>query len=77
MSAVVITRTIPVPRGATTVERWSIRLGAALTAWATTRAEARQERRERMLQQIQATQTARHDTRYIEHLLAQQGLPRR
>ncbi|WP_300267828.1 hypothetical protein [Microbacterium sp.] len=74
MSAMAITRAQAFPRGATAVERWSIRLAASVTRWATRRAERRQERHEAMLAAIQAENTRKADPRAIEHLLAQVGL---
>ena len=74
MSAVVITRTVPVPRGASALERASIRIAGALTRWATARAERREERREAMLLAIQAEQVQKADPRAADHLLAQAGL---
>ena len=77
MSAVVTTRAIVVPRGATGLERASIRLAAAVTRWATLRAERREDRRAELLAAIMAQQTAKADPRATDHLLAQMGLPRR
>ncbi|GAB3633657.1 hypothetical protein GCM10027421_30100 [Microbacterium shaanxiense] len=74
MSAVAITRVIPVPRGASLIERASIRLAAAITRWATGRAQRREDRRATMLTAIQAEQTRRTDPLATEHLLAQVGL---
>lgn len=76
MSALVSTRTYVVPRGATTMERWSIRTADAITRWATSRAERREHRRDAMLAAIQAEQTRKPDPRAVDHLLAQMGLPR-
>lgn len=77
MSAVAITRVYTVPRGASALERATIRLADTVTRWATQRAERRQDQRERMLLGIQEQQTRRADDRAAEHLLAQMGLPRR
>ena len=77
MSAVAITRTYALPRGATALERLSIRLAAALARWATRRAERRQDRHDMMLASIQDAQTRAPDPRAAEHLLAQAGLRRR
>jgi len=77
MSAVAATRTITVPRGATAFERFSIRIAAAVTRWATARAERRQGRHEAMLAAIKEEQTRKPDPRAADHLLAQMGLPRR
>jgi len=74
MSAVVITRAHAVPRGATALERASIRLAEAVARWAIARAELREDRREAMLAAIQAEQTRRADPRATDHLLAQVGL---
>ena len=74
MSAVVVTRTIAVPRGATVIERSSIRLAAVVTRWATERAERREDRRVAMLAAIKADQTRKADPRAVDHLLAQVGL---
>lgn len=74
MSAVVVTRTIVVPRGANAIERVSIRLAAAVTRWATERAEHREDHRVAMLAAIKADQTRRADPRAAEHLLAQVGV---
>lgn len=74
MSAVAATHAIPVPRGASTIERASIRLAAAMTGWATRRAERREDRQERMLVAIQEQQTRTRDPLATDHLLAQVGL---
>lgn len=74
MSAVVITRAHAVPRGATALERASIRLAEAVARWAIARAELREYRHEAMLAAIQAEQTRRADPRATDHLLAQVGL---
>lgn len=74
MSAVVVTRTIVVPLGATVIERSSIRLAAVMTRWATGRAERREDRRVAMLAAIKADQTRKADPRAAKHLLAQVGL---
>ena len=74
MSAAVVTSALPIPCGASAIERGSIRVAAAVTRWATARAELRQERHERMLQQIQADQVAKPDPRAIDYALAQLGL---
>jgi len=74
MSAVVITRPYPVPRGATALERVSIRVAEAVARWATARAELREDRREAMLAAIQAQQTRTADPRAADHMLAQMGL---
>lgn len=76
MSAVPATRAITVPRGASTIERVSIRFAAAMTRWAIRRAERREDRRERMLAAIQEQQTRRVDPRAAVHLLAQMGMRR-
>ncbi len=77
MSAVAITRTYAVPRGATALERWSIRIAGAVTRWATARAERRLDRNEAMLAAIQAEQTQKADPRAADRMLAQMGAPRR
>lgn len=77
MSAVVITRTHAVPRGATALERASIRLADAVTRWAMRRGELRQERRDAMLAAVQAEQTRKADPRAADHMLAQVGVIRR
>ncbi|WP_426182485.1 hypothetical protein [Microbacterium sp. TWP3-1-2b2] len=77
MSAVTATRAITIPRGASTIERASIRLAAAMTGWATRRAERRGDRRERMLAAVKEQQTRKNDSRATDHLLSQMGLPRR
>ncbi|GGD84961.1 hypothetical protein [Microbacterium murale] len=77
MSAVAITRTHAVPRGATALERASIRLADAVTRWAMRRAELRQERRDAMLAAVQAEQTRKADPRAADHMLAQVGVIRR
>ncbi|MDQ0641875.1 hypothetical protein [Microbacterium murale] len=74
MSAVVATRAIAVPRGASTIERTSIRLAAAMTRWATRRAERRQDRRAAMLVSIKDEQTRKPDPRATDHALAQMGM---
>lgn len=74
MSAVVATRTVAVPRGASTIERASIRLAAAMTRWATRRAERRQERHEATLDAIRTAQTRRAQPLAADHLLAQMGM---
>ncbi len=74
MSAVVVTRAVPVPRGASALERTSIRIADAVTRWATARAERREARREAMLLAIQAEQTQKADPRATDHLLAQAGV---
>lgn len=76
MSAVAITPAHAVPRGATAIERGSIRFAAAVTRWATTRAERREDRHAAMLAAIKAEQTRRADPRAADHLLAQAGLRR-
>ncbi len=77
MSAVAMTRTYPVPGGATALERGSIRLAEAVARWAMRRAEARQDSRQTMLAAIKAEQTRKLDPRAVDHLLAQQGVSRR
>ncbi|WP_223627291.1 hypothetical protein [Microbacterium sp. EST19A] len=77
MNAVVPTRTITVPRGASTIERASIRLAGAMTRWAMRRAERREDRRERMLVAIQEQQTRKIDPHATDHLLAPLGVRRR
>ncbi|GAA1524598.1 hypothetical protein HD600_000014 [Microbacterium ginsengiterrae] len=77
MSAVAYDSTFAVPRGATTVERWSIRLAKVLTRWATERAERRHERRDAMLAAIHAEQAHPTPPLATDHLLAQAGLRRR
>ncbi|MGP6171784.1 hypothetical protein ACTU6U_12210 [Microbacterium sp. A196] len=77
MSAVAVTRTYPVPRGATSLERWSIGVAETVARWATARAERREDRRDAMLASIQAEQTRKADPRAADHLLAQMGMPRR
>lgn len=77
MSAVAVTRTYTVPRGATGFERFSIRIADAVTRWATARAEHRQDRHETMLAALKEQQTRRSDPRAVDHLLAQMGLPRK
>jgi len=77
MSAVAATRTTVIPRGATAIERLSIRFAAVVTLWATERAERREDRRVAMLATIQDEQTRKADPRATEHLLAQVGLRRR
>lgn len=77
MSAVAITRTHALPRGATALERASIRLADAVTRWAMRRAELRQERRDAMLAAVQAEQTRKADPRAADHMLAQVGVIRR
>jgi hypothetical protein len=74
MSAVAITRTYAVPRGASALERSTIHVAEAVTRWATARAERRQERHEAMLAAIQAGQTAKADPRAADHMLSQMGL---
>lgn len=74
MSAVVMPRTYVVPRGATAVERASIRIAEAVARWATARAERRQDRHDSMLAAIQAEQTRKADPRAADHMLAQMGL---
>lgn len=74
MSAFVATHVISVPRGASTIERASIRVAAAIARWATRRAERREDRREAMLAAIHAEQTRRADPRATDHLLSQMGL---
>ncbi|MGM7665507.1 hypothetical protein [Microbacterium sp. A93] len=74
MSAVAITRTYAVPRGANSIERASIRLAAAMARWATTRAERRQDRHEVMLALIKDEQTSKPDPRATDHALAQMGM---
>lgn len=74
MSAVAVTRSVAVPRGASTIERASIRLAAAVTRWATRRAERRQERHDAMLLVIQSEQTAKAEPLAADHLLAQMGV---
>lgn len=74
MSAVVVTRVVTVPRGASTIERASIRLAASMTRWATRRAERRQERHEALLATIKDEQTRRADPRATDHALAQMGM---
>ncbi|MDP3951310.1 hypothetical protein [Microbacterium sp.] len=76
MSAVVMTRTHVVPRGATALERASIRIAEAVARWAIARAELREDRREAMLAAIQAEQTRRPDPLATAHLLSQMGLRR-
>ncbi|MGL3151386.1 hypothetical protein ACSS7Z_13625 [Microbacterium sp. A82] len=77
MSAVAVTRTSPVPRGANALERGSIRLADAMTRWATRRVERRQDRREAMLAAIKAEQTRKPDPRATDHALLHMGLPLR
>ena len=77
MSAVAVTRTTVIPRGATAIERLSIRSAAVVTRWATERAERREDRHVVMLAAIQDAQTRKADPRAAEHLLAQVGLRRR
>lgn len=77
MSAVVATRRYPVPRGASALERATIRSADAVTRWVTRRAEQRQDRRERILLGIKEQQTRRADARAVEHELARMGLPRK
>ncbi|MGO2747454.1 hypothetical protein [Microbacterium sp.] len=77
MSAVIATRPVVVPRGANSLERGSIRIAAAVTRWATGRAEQREDQRLRMLATIQAEQTQKADPRAADHMLAQMGMPRR
>lgn len=74
MSAVAVTRTVVVPRGATFIERSSFRLAAAMTQWATARAERRDDRQVAMLAAIKAEQTRKADPRAAEHMLAQAGM---
>lgn len=74
MSAVAVTRTVVVPRGATFIERSSFRLAAAMTRWATARAERREDRRVAMLAAIQDEQTRKADPRATDHALAQMGM---
>ncbi|MCC2029790.1 hypothetical protein [Microbacterium tenebrionis] len=74
MSAVAITRTVALPRGASALERGTIRVADAVTRWATARAERRQERHEAMLAAIQAEQTTKADPRAADRMLAQMGL---
>lgn len=74
MSALAITRTYAVPRGATALERSSIRVAEAVTRWATARAERRQDRHEAMLAAIQAEQTRKTDPHAADHMLSQMGL---
>lgn len=74
MSAVAFTRTYAVPRGATGIERASIRLAAAMAQWATNRAERRQDRHEALLASIKEEQTRRPDPRATDHALAQMGM---
>ena len=74
MSAVVVTRTHAVPRGATALERASIRVADAVARWAIARAELREERRAAMLAAIQAEQTRKADPLAVDHLLAQVGV---
>lgn len=74
MSAVVVSRTYALPRGATALERTSIRVAVAVARWATARAARRQDRHEAMLAAIQAEQTRRADPRSADHMLAQMGL---
>ncbi|MCS3843880.1 hypothetical protein [Microbacterium sp. AK031] len=76
MSAAVMTRTHVVPRGATALERASIRIAEGVARWAIARAELREDRREAMLAAIQAEQTRRSDPLATEHLLSQMGLRR-
>ena len=72
MSAVAITRTVALPRGASALERGTIRVADAVTRWAT--AERRQERHDAMLAAIQAEQTAKADPRAADRMLSQMGL---
>lgn len=74
MSTVASTGTYAVPRGATALERTSIRIAEAVARWATARAEIREDRRNAMLAAIQAEQTRRADSRSVEHMLAQMGV---
>lgn len=74
MSAVVATRAITVPRGASTIERASIRLAAAMTRWATRRAERREDRHAALLASIKDEQTRSADPRATDHALAQMGM---
>lgn len=74
MSAVVITRTYPVPRDASFIERASIRLAEVMAHWATRRAERRQDRHAAMLEAIQEQQTRKADLRATDHALAQMGM---
>lgn len=74
MSAVVTTRIYTVPRGASALERGSIRLADAVTRWATRSAERRQDRREAMLAAIKEQQTRKPDPRAVDHALAQMGM---
>ena len=77
MSVMAVTRTYTLPRGATVLERVSIRFAVALAGWATARAEHRHLRRDAMLAAIQREQTRNADPRAADHLLAQVGLSRR
>lgn len=74
MSAVVVTRTIPVPRGASMIERASIRVAAAITRWATLRAERREEKHDLLLASIKDKQTRGVDPRATGYALAQMGM---
>lgn len=74
MSAAVVPHVPTVPRGATAIERWGIRVAAYAMRRLTRRAERRQERHDAMLARIEAEQTARPDARAIDYALAQNGL---
>lgn len=74
MSAVVINRTLALPRGASALERGMVRLADAVARWATARAERRQERHEVMLETIHREQTRKADPRAADHMLSQMGL---
>jgi hypothetical protein len=74
---VAITRTHAVPRGATVLERATIRFADAVMRWAMRRAERRQDRRDAMLAAIHAEQTRKSDPHAAGHMLASMGLNRR
>lgn len=75
MNALAITSAHAIPRGATVLERSSIRIADAVARWATARAERRQNRHEALIRSIHAEQTRRADPRAADHLLAQMGMP--
>jgi alpha-D-ribose 1-methylphosphonate 5-triphosphate synthase subunit PhnG len=77
MSAMAGMRVYVVPRGATTVERASLRFAELVARWATSRAERREDRREAMLAAIKDAQTRKADPRDADRMLAQMGLPGR
>lgn len=65
------------PAVPTHAERGLLRLADRLTAYVERRVERRVRKRDLALDLLREQQARRHDAHQVDHLLAQQGAPRR